>query len=65
MTALVPMGEFTDGGLVLPRYRIAIAFKPGDLLLFDPQEVHGNLPFTGKRLSLALYCARCIADCGK
>ncbi|MGA8010942.1 MAG: hypothetical protein WB949_00760 [Candidatus Acidiferrales bacterium] len=65
MTALMPMGKFTGGELVLPRWRIAIAFKPGDLLLFDPQEVHGNLPFEGERLSAAFYCARHIADCGK
>ena len=43
MTALVPMGDFTGGELVLARWRIAIAFKPGDLLLFDPQQPHGNL----------------------
>lgn len=65
MTALMPMGKFTGGELILPRWRIAIAFKPGDLLFFNPQEVHGNLPFEGERLSAAFYCARHIADCGK
>jgi hypothetical protein len=65
MTALMPMGNFTGGELVLPRWRVAIAFKPGDLLLFDPQQLHGNLPFKGERISAAFYCARHIADCGK
>jgi hypothetical protein len=65
MTALMPTGKFTGGELVLPRWRIAIAFKPGDLLLFDPQQVHGNLPFDGERISAAFYCARGIADCGE
>jgi hypothetical protein len=65
MTALMPTGKFTGGELVLPRWRIAIAFKPGDLLLFDPQQLHGNLPFEGERISAAFYCARRIADCGK
>jgi hypothetical protein len=65
MSALMPMGKFTGGELVLPRWRIAIAFKPGDLLLFDPQQLHGNLPFKGERLSAIFYCARRIADCGK
>jgi hypothetical protein len=65
MTCLVPMGKFSGGELVFPRWRIAIAFKPGDLLLFDPQQLHGNLPFEGERISAAFYCARRIADCGK
>jgi hypothetical protein len=62
MTALIPIGKFTGGELVLPRWRIAFAFKPGDLLLFDPQQVHGNLPFRGERLSAAFYCAGRIAE---
>lgn len=65
MSALMPTGDFTGGELVLPRWRIAIAFKPGDLLLFDPQQLHGNLPFEGERISAAFYCSRHIADCGK
>lgn len=65
MTALMAMGNFTGGELVLPRWRIAFALKPGDLLLFDPQQLHGNLPFAGKRLSAAFFCARRIADWGK
>jgi hypothetical protein len=49
----------------LPRWRIAFALQPGDLLLFDPQQLHGNLPFKGRRLSAAFFCARRIAKCGK
>lgn len=44
MTALMPMGRFTGGELVIPRWRIAFPLRPGDLLLFDPQQLHGNLP---------------------
>jgi Oxygenase domain of the 2OGFeDO superfamily len=66
MTALMPMGNFTGGELILPRWRISIAFKPGDLLFFDSQqELHGNLPIEGERLSAAFYCAGRIADCPK
>jgi hypothetical protein len=62
MGALMPMGDFTGGELVLPRWRIAFAFKPGDLLFFDSrQHLHGNLPFTGERLSAIYYCAGLIA----
>jgi hypothetical protein len=65
MSALMPMGHFIGGELVFPRWRRAIAFMPGDLLLFDPQQLHGNLPFEGKRLSAIFYCERRIAECGK
>ncbi len=65
MSAIMPMGKFTGGELILPRWRVAVAYKPGDLLLFDPQQLHGNLPFEGERLSAIFYCERRIADCGK
>ncbi len=65
MSAMMPMGKFTGGELVLPRWRIAITYKPGDLLLFDPQQLHGNLPFEGERLSAIFYCERRIAECGR
>jgi hypothetical protein len=65
MTCLMPMGKFSGGELVLARWRVAVAFKPGDLLLFDPQQFHGNLPIVGERVSAAFYCARHIAKCGK
>jgi hypothetical protein len=61
LTAITPVGDFLGGELVLPRWAVAIAFRPGDLLFFDPQQVHGNLPFKGRRISAALYCARHIA----
>jgi hypothetical protein len=61
LTALIACGAFTGGELLLPRWQISIALRPGDLLLFDPQQVHGNLPFKGERLSAAFYCARHIA----
>lgn len=65
MSAILPMGKFTGGELVLARWRLAIAYKAGDLLLFDPQQLHGNLPFGGERLSAIFYCERRIADCGE
>jgi hypothetical protein len=62
LTAIIACGVFSGGELLLPRWQISIAVQPGDLLLFDPQQVHGNLPFKGERLSAAFYCARAIAD---
>jgi hypothetical protein len=57
MTALMATGNFKGGDLVIPRWRIAIKLQPGDLLLFDAEELHGNLEIEGDRLSFAFYCA--------
>lgn len=65
MSAIIALGKFTGGELVLPRWRFAIDLKPGDVLLFDPQELHGNLPFEGTRLSAIFYCESRIAECGR
>lgn len=66
MTALMPMGTFAGGELILPRWGLAIGFRPGDVLFFDSTEIlHGNLPFQGSRLSAAYYCERNIANCGR
>jgi hypothetical protein len=64
VTVLMPMGNFTGGEILFPRWGIGVAFKPGDVLLFNPGEMHGILPFEGDRLSLALYLARRIANWG-
>jgi hypothetical protein len=58
MTALTPTGKFVGAELVLPRWGIAFRLRPGDLLFFDPQQLHGNLPIRGERISAALYCAQ-------
>jgi hypothetical protein len=63
LTAITPCGEFTGGELVLLRWRIAIAHKPGDVLLFDAEQLHANLPFEGHRLSAAMYCEQHIGKC--
>jgi hypothetical protein len=57
MTALMTTGDFKGGDLVIPRWRIAIKLRPGDLLFFDAEELHGNLEIEGDRLSFAFYCA--------
>jgi Oxygenase domain of the 2OGFeDO superfamily len=57
MTALMTTGDFKGGDLVIPRWGIAFKLRPGDLLFFDAEELHGNLEIEGNRLSFAFYCA--------
>jgi len=53
-------GTFHGCEFVFPRYRVALRPMMQDLLLFDSQEIHGNLPLEGKsgefaRISLVFY----------
>lgn len=57
---MLSRGEFWGGELAFPRYRVAVDYRMGDVLLCDVHEVHGNLPIRGfeseySRLSLVCY----------
>jgi hypothetical protein len=53
-----------DGGeLVIPKYRIAFAPRPTDVLLMNVHEVHGNLPIIGERLTAVLYAREHMHEC--
>lgn len=56
LTCILATGDFVGGQLVLPRWRIAVAYKPGDLAIFNGRDIHGNLPIFGTRVSAMLYC---------
>jgi hypothetical protein len=48
-------GEFTGGLLVFPKYRVAVDLRPGDVLIADNRELHGNTAITGNRVSIVAY----------
>jgi len=57
---LLSHGELWGGELAFPRYRVAVDYRMGDVLLCDVHQVHGNLPIRGfegeyVRLSLVFY----------
>jgi len=64
MSCIFSLGPFVGGDLVLFRWRVAVAYRSGDLLLFNPQYYHGNLSFTGARMSAVFYCEKNIGRCG-
>lgn len=53
--ALSVAGQFSGGLLVFPRYRVAVNLRPGDVLVADNTEVHGNTPIAGERLSVVCF----------
>lgn len=48
-------GDYTGGLLVFPRYRVAVNLRPGDVLIADNRELHGNTPIVGTRLSVVAF----------
>jgi hypothetical protein len=63
--ALFTIGNYQGGALCFPRYRVAFNMRPGDVLICDPHQVHGNLPFTGDDfLQGVLFGTERIASCG-
>jgi hypothetical protein len=55
-SVMTPLGNFQGGALVLPRWGIRIPYVPGDVILFDANQLHGNLFFEGERLAVVCYC---------
>lgn len=62
-------GPYEGGVLVFPKYEIAVDLHPGDVLLCDVHEFHGNTAFAGfdgeyERLSCVFYYRREMIKCG-
>jgi thymine dioxygenase len=62
-------GDFTGGELIFPKFRVAVDFREGDVLLADVHEAHGNTPILGEpgeftRMSCVFYFRERILHCG-
>jgi hypothetical protein len=64
MGNLVVLEGGNGGALVMPKFRIAFSPQPTDVLLMNVHEMHGNLMFTGERLTAVLYARKHIHECG-
>lgn len=61
--ACLRKGDYTGGQFVIPKYRVALDMRHGDLALIDAHEFHGNVPLVcacGNRLNGP--CADCGAE---
>ncbi len=53
------------GQIVFPAFRAAVDYQPGDLILADVHETHGNLDnIIGDRITCVLYVRENINKCG-
>ena len=68
LTALSENG-WEGGFLCFPEFRVAVDIRPGDMLLMDVHELHGNTPITGvgdkpaDRISLVAYFRENMLNC--
>lgn len=57
-------GDDRAGAIVMPRYRVAFAPRPTDVLFMNVHELHGHLPLMGiERLSAVLYAREHLDEC--
>jgi hypothetical protein len=57
-------GDDRAGAIVMPRYRVAFAPRPTDVLFMNVHELHGHLPLNGvERVSAVLYAREHLDEC--
>jgi hypothetical protein len=52
----------------MPEYKVCVDVKPGDLLLMDAHQIHGNVPLISsdegfERISIVMYFRTSMKDC--
>jgi hypothetical protein len=65
----IALGSYRGGELVIPRFRVALALKHRDIVLFDVSQVHGVVPISGAwgrftRMTCVHYLRENLLRCG-
>jgi hypothetical protein len=69
LTALSDERQWAGGYLCFPEYRVAVDIRPGDVLLMDVHEIHGNTPISplngkkAERISIVCYFREKMNGC--
>lgn len=69
LTALSDERGWSGGYLCFPEYRVAVDIRPGDVLLMDVHEIHGNTPISKlngeepERISIVCYFREKMNGC--
>jgi hypothetical protein len=70
--AVMRRGHYRGAELVFPKYGVGADLQHGDVIFFDPHEVHGNLAFREgigveaedwARISMVMYFRTRMVDC--
>ena len=56
---------YTGAYLVFPEFRAAVDVQPGDMIMMDVHEIHGNTPIggEGERISVVCYMREKMSEC--
>ncbi|MGD0792055.1 MAG: hypothetical protein ABR920_09815 [Terriglobales bacterium] len=61
---MASLGEWEGNALVFPKYRIGCNYQPGDVILADVHEMHGNLPLlSGERVACVFFVRTGMNQC--
>lgn len=54
---MATLGAFSGGELCFPKFRVLADYRPGDVILADVHELHGNFPqLDGERVACVFFC---------
>lgn len=61
---MATMGHFRGAEFCIPRFRVAVDYQPGDVLLADVHELHGNFPLLeGERVTSVFFARQGMHEC--
>jgi hypothetical protein len=64
IVVLASWGGFKGTELYFPKYRVAVDYRPGDVILADVHELHGNFPLIeGIRVACVFFVREGIHEC--
>jgi hypothetical protein len=61
---MATLGNWEGNALVFPKYRLGCDYRPGDVILADVHELHGNLPLlSGERVACVFFVRTGMDQC--
>lgn len=61
---MATMGQFRGAEFCIPRFRVAVDYQPGDVLLANVHELHGNFPLLeGERVTSVFFVRQGMHEC--
>lgn len=63
---MATLGDFRGNEICFPKFRVGVDYKPGDVLLADVHEMHGNFPLlSGERVACVFFVRKGMDGCGR
>jgi hypothetical protein len=62
---MATLGRFSGAEFCMPRFRVAVDYRPGDVLLANVHELHGNFPLKegSQRITSVFFCRKGMHEC--